>query len=372
MHTTAASVAATAVAARRRPRARSHGHARTSSSPRASAPLRACPLGIEKPSSAPTSSANGGRSRRTSSFSPAPAADPTSIVAATTSAVRRRPSRQASRQPTATSARIVQGCIATATTSPASTSHGWAPTRRSKAPWVASSGPNPVPDGVATRLTGGRPRPRRPHPSARGPDRHRGRRRACGRPSESPTASTRTCSAPGSTRTSSRDASPIGSPSSWASSGVSIATRSRRSRQCSTRLWPRALPGQHLARDGGPADHALRGDRDDVEDPVVELGVGHQHQAAEELAAVADDDGADAARDHLVVVDLHPHPHPVAVELGQARDHVRHRADLGLEALRGVGHDLGVEAEARPSPGRRARRRRRPSSSRRRPHGRHR
>ena len=299
----------------------------------------------------------GRRRRRTAAGRGAPAAsapprhaDPTSIVAATTSAVRRRPSRHASRQPTATSARIVQGCIATATTSPrvdqprvgagrgARRRRGWR--RRARTPSRTAV------DDPASSARSVRPRDRAA--SARGPAPRRGRRRACASTVESPTASTRTSSAPGSTRTSSRGrladrvAVELG-----LQRGLHRHAASRRSRQCSTRWWPRRWRVSTWPATAAQPTTPCGAIETTSRMPSSSSASGISTRPPRSLPQLP----MTTVRTRREITSSSStfirHPRPVAVELGQARDHVRHRPDLGLEALRGVGHDLGVEAEAR-------------------------
>ena len=112
---------------------------------------------------------------------------------------------------------------------------------------------------------------------------------------------TRTTRAPGTTSAVMARALPRVSPSIWTSCGRSARTLDRRAGVVVDDLVALAPLGGEPRGDGGPADDALGREDDHVELAVVDLGLGHQHQAAEQLAAVADDDGAGATGELLLV-----------------------------------------------------------------------
>ena len=160
--------------------------------------------------------------------------------------------------------------------------------------------------------------------------------------------------------------SPMGSPSISASTGRPAVTVNSRPAQAVEARWPAPVAGHDVGDDGQPAERPVGGDDDGVEDAVVHLRVGHQLETALERAAVADDDGARvpahrAAR--LVVVALvvalspmTPAPpfaltstrKPRLKSWRSAAEDVGDPADGGLDLLVRAGHDLAVEAEARP------------------------
>ena len=105
-----------------------------------------------------------------------------------------------------------------------------------------------------------------------------------------------------------------------------------------------AVLQHHLGHHAQPAHHGAGGHDHEVQEAVVELGVGHQHDPRRELPAVADHDGAHQARDPRPAVQAEAGPPGAAEQVARPCVRVRGPAHEVLEVVLGVGHDLRVEA----------------------------